>query len=64
MSSTGRDPATTEARSGYAAHRARTGASDLIAWPSPRNAPCWCGIGRKYKNAAAIPAPAKPPRTD
>ncbi|MEV6140612.1 SEC-C metal-binding domain-containing protein [Nocardia sp. NPDC051990] len=18
-------------------------------WPPPRNAPCWCGSGRKYK---------------
>lgn len=23
--------------------------SDTIAWPPERNAPCWCGSGRKYK---------------
>jgi hypothetical protein len=63
VSSTGRAPATTEARSGYATHRARTGASDLIRLAITtqralvRHRP-------QIQNAAAILAPAKPPRTD
>jgi hypothetical protein len=27
----------------------------MIPWPPPRNAPCWCGSGAKYKSAAANP---------
>ena len=40
---TGHDPATSSARAGYAAERARITASELINWPPARNAPCWCG---------------------
>ncbi len=53
---TGRDPVTSAARAGYAADRARTAAPDLIAWPPARNAPCWCGTGRKYKKCCGHPS--------
>lgn len=49
------DPATSEARAGYAADQARTHHSDLIAWPPARNSPCWCGSTRKYKKCCAHP---------
>jgi tetratricopeptide (TPR) repeat protein len=51
----GRDPATASARAGYAAERARIGAPELIVWPPVRNAPCWCGTGRKYKKCCGHP---------
>jgi tetratricopeptide (TPR) repeat protein len=53
---TGRDPATSTARAGYAADRARSAAPELIPWPPPRNAPCWCGTGRKYKKCCGHPS--------
>lgn len=40
-------PGTGEARSAYAAEIARR--RDALLWPPGRNAPCWCGSGRKYK---------------
>ncbi|MFD1659709.1 SEC-C domain-containing protein, partial [Streptomyces caeni] len=41
-------------RSAYAAELARAGrATD---WPPPRNGPCWCGSGRKYKKCCGNPA--------
>jgi tetratricopeptide (TPR) repeat protein len=40
-------PGTGEARSSYAAEIARLGGAR--PWPPGRNAPCWCGSGRKYK---------------
>jgi tetratricopeptide (TPR) repeat protein len=43
----GESPGTGEARSAYAADIARRG--DALPWPPGRNAPCWCGSGRKYK---------------
>jgi tetratricopeptide (TPR) repeat protein len=52
---TDRDPATSEARAGYAADQARTQAHDLIIWPPERNQPCWCHSGRKYKKCCAHP---------
>jgi uncharacterized protein YchJ len=58
--STGHDSATSGARSGYAADRARTAAPDLIAWPPSRNEPCWCGTGRKYKKCCGHPSVGQP----
>ncbi|TDC03308.1 SEC-C metal-binding domain-containing protein, partial [Actinomadura bangladeshensis] len=26
-----------------------------LAWPPERNAPCWCGSGRKYKKCCGSP---------
>jgi tetratricopeptide (TPR) repeat protein len=53
--STGHDPATASARASYAAERARIAAPELINWPPARNAPCWCGTGRKYKKCCGHP---------
>jgi tetratricopeptide (TPR) repeat protein len=50
-----RDPASSEARAGYAAEQARSNAPDLIAWPPGRNAACWCGSARKYKKCCGHP---------
>ncbi|WP_460064131.1 SEC-C domain-containing protein [Streptomyces sp. YKOK-I1] len=41
-------------RSAYAAELARTGQAE--AWPPPRNGPCWCGSGCKYKKCCGNPA--------
>ncbi|MGJ5896545.1 hypothetical protein DF268_22940 [Streptomyces sp. V2] len=41
-------------RSAYAADLARTGRT--ADWPPPRNGPCWCGSGRKYKKCCGNPA--------
>ena len=57
-SRTGKDPATNATRANYAAERARTSTADLIAWPPARNAPCWCGSGRKYKQCCGHPGVA------
>lgn len=53
----GDDAGTAEARSSYAAELARRG--EAIPWPPGRNAPCWCGSGRKYKTCCGpiLPAP-------
>lgn len=50
-------PGTGEARSSYAAELARR--YDAVAWPPGRNAPCWCGSGRKYKTCCG-PTPMAP----
>ncbi len=54
------DPATSEARAGYAADQARTHPADLITWPPGRNNPCWCGSTRKYKKCCAHPTALTP----
>jgi tetratricopeptide (TPR) repeat protein len=43
----GLDPGSAEARSTYSAEVARLGRA--LPWPPPRNGPCWCGSGAKYK---------------
>ena len=50
-------PRTAEARSFYAAEIARR--SGALPWPPGRNAPCWCGSGRKYKTCCG-PVPMAP----
>jgi hypothetical protein len=50
----GGSPDTSAARSGYAAELARRG--EATEWPPPRNGPCWCGAGRKYKKCCGNPA--------
>ncbi|MCN9244582.1 SEC-C domain-containing protein [Streptomyces sp. RY43-2] len=47
-------PDTPDTLSSYATELARTGRT--IAWPPPRNGPCWCGSGRKYKKCCGNPA--------
>ncbi|WP_155054863.1 SEC-C domain-containing protein [Streptomyces blattellae] len=41
-------------RSSYAAELARSGVA--VDWPPPRNGPCWCVSGRKYKKCCGNPA--------
>lgn len=53
----GEAPATAEARSSYAAEISRERGS--VPWPPGRNAPCWCGSGRKYKTCCG-PIPPVP----
>ena len=45
----GKDPATSDARSGYAADLLRRADPAVVSWPPGRNERCWCGSGRKYK---------------
>ncbi|GGY10915.1 SEC-C domain-containing protein [Streptomyces minutiscleroticus] len=42
------------ARAEYAADLAARDRAQ--AWPPPRNGPCWCGSGRKYKKCCGNPA--------
>ncbi|WP_306322064.1 MULTISPECIES: SEC-C domain-containing protein [unclassified Streptomyces] len=51
---TGADPTEGSTRAAYAAALAKSG--DSIPWPPPRNGPCWCGSGRKYKKCHGGPA--------
>ncbi|WP_419995045.1 SEC-C domain-containing protein [Streptomyces boninensis] len=41
-------------RAAYAADLAARGQAH--PWPPPRNSPCWCGSGRKYKKCCGNPA--------
>lgn len=52
----GEVPARPEARSSYAAEISRRG--EAVPWPPGRNAPCWCGSGRKYKSCCGPIPPA------
>lgn len=47
-SAEGLDPAASRSRSHYAAELARR--DETVVWPPARNALCWCGSGRNYKN--------------
>lgn len=51
------DPGAASSRSRFAAELLRLG--QAIRWPPGRNAPCWCGSGRKYKQCCG-PAPPAP----
>ncbi|HYN74168.1 MAG TPA: SEC-C metal-binding domain-containing protein [Nakamurella sp.] len=51
-----RDPATPDARSGYAAELLRRADPAVVAWPPGRNQRCWCGSGRKYKQCCGSAA--------
>ena len=52
----GEDPGTAEARASFVAEVAR--ARGGLPWPPGRNAPCWCGSGRKYKTCCGTIAMA------
>ena len=55
--SEGGEPAGAQVRGRAASLRAQQGFG--TAWPPERNAACWCGSGRKYKQCCAcLPAPA------
>ncbi|MET9293299.1 SEC-C domain-containing protein [Streptomyces sp. NPDC003077] len=49
-----RSPISSGLRAQHAEHLAAQGRA--IAWPPPRNGPCWCGSGRKYKKCCGNPA--------
>ncbi|HSJ45500.1 MAG TPA: DUF6398 domain-containing protein [Euzebyales bacterium] len=58
----GTDPGAPETRAAFAADAARGGRG--VAWPPRRNAPCWCGSGRKYKKCCdTVPADPAQRRT-
>lgn len=50
------DPGAASSRSGFAAELLRLG--EAIRWPPGRNAPCWCGSERKYKQCCGPTPPA------
>jgi len=52
----GQDPGAAASRSGFAAELLRLG--EAVRWPPGRNAPCWCGSGRKYKQCCGPVPPA------
>jgi tetratricopeptide (TPR) repeat protein len=50
---TGRDPADEATR--HACMEVIIDDGGAISWPPPRNAPCWCGSGAKYKKCCGGP---------
>lgn len=46
---TDKDPAERQARRDYGEWCAANRPERTLAWPPPRNGPCWCGSERKYK---------------
>lgn len=50
---TGGDPTDSMTRRACMAEIIRDGGQ--ISWPPPRNAPCWCGSGTKYKKCCGRP---------
>ena len=50
-----RDPKEQQTRADHLLDRIGAGAATLD-WPPERNAPCWCGSGRKYKKCCGSPA--------
>jgi hypothetical protein len=53
---TGRDPAAPETRQAYGPWRAETTPEAAVLWPPPRNGPCWCESGKKFKKCCGTPA--------
>lgn len=52
----GANPADPRTRQEYATWRAGIDPEGMLLWPPPRNGPCWCDSGRKYKKCCGIPA--------
>jgi hypothetical protein len=50
---TGLDPADERTRSIWIREVHKSG--PFLAWPPPRNSPCWCGSGLKYKKCCGRP---------
>lgn len=50
-----RDPSDPATRTAFAAERVEHYSAATIPWPPPRNGPCWCGSGRKYKKCCGDP---------
>lgn len=57
----GTDPSQSATHTALGADVARRG--EAVAWPPGRNAPCWCGSGRKYKKCCGTVA-VDPARRD
>ncbi|QWF82412.1 SEC-C metal-binding domain-containing protein [Amycolatopsis sp. CA-230715] len=53
---TGGDPADAETHDAYLTKVIREGGT--VPWPPPRNGPCWCGSGTKYKKCCGRPETA------
>jgi hypothetical protein len=49
----GKDPASRQTRMDY--NNSLVGDGREVGWPPERNAPCWCGSGRKYKKCCGAP---------
>jgi tetratricopeptide (TPR) repeat protein len=49
------DPSLPYTRTAFAEDRGRRYLATAIPWPPPRNGPCWCGSGRKYKKCCGEP---------
>lgn len=49
----GTDPSSRRTRMAYNMSLSEEGRA--VAWPPPRNGPCWCGSGRKYKQCCGAP---------
>ncbi|MET8128671.1 SEC-C metal-binding domain-containing protein [Streptomyces sp. NPDC005065] len=52
----GRDADDAETRRAFSRHIVHTHPGQALAWPPPRNGPCWCESGRKYKKCCGDPA--------
>jgi tetratricopeptide (TPR) repeat protein len=53
---TGKDPAERQTRRNYGEWCAANHPERALAWPPPRNGPCWCGSDRKYKKCCGSPS--------
>ncbi|MET8680016.1 SEC-C domain-containing protein [Streptomyces sp. NPDC004647] len=53
---TGHDPDDPETRVRYMRWRDSEFDHETLFWPPPRNGPCWCESGRKYKKCCGTPA--------
>jgi hypothetical protein len=51
----GRDPRDQQTRTDHLQESIREG-TPTLSWPPERNAPCWCGSGRKYKKCCGSPS--------
>ncbi len=54
--STGKDPAERQTRRDYGEWCAANRPERTLAWPPPRNGPCWCGSDHKYKKCCGSPS--------
>ncbi|AVH55413.1 MULTISPECIES: SEC-C domain-containing protein [Streptomyces] len=52
----GRDADNPDTRRAFSRHVVRAHPDESLAWPPPRNGPCWCDSGRKYKKCCGAPA--------
>lgn len=53
---TGENPDDPATRIRYATWRDSEFEQETLFWPPPRNAPCWCESGRKYKKCCGAPS--------